>query len=79
MQLQQLKNLLTGVGDKRVSGHDRPLPGNGDAGAVELAEVLLNMVSGNLDPGFGVSDPGLGLDMVFPGRRLNNLRVALEE
>ena len=79
MQLQQLKNLLTGVGDKRVSGHDRPFPGNGDAGAVELAEVLLDMVPRNLDPGFGVSDPGLGFDMVFPGRRLNNLRVALEE
>ena len=62
-----------------MSGHDRPFPGNGDAGAVELAEVLLDMVPGNLDSGFGVSDPGLGFDMVFTGRWLNNFRVALEE
>ncbi len=50
-----------------MSGDNRPFPGNGYARAVKFAEIFFDVVAGDFDPGLGVSDPGLRLDVVLAG------------
>ena len=68
---------LTSIGDESVTRNDRSLSRDGDAGAMEVSEILLDVIPRNVDSGFGVSDARLGFDVVLASGRLKNLRVAL--
>jgi hypothetical protein len=45
---------------------------------MEVAEILFDVISRNVDSGFGISDTGLGFNMVLASGRLKNFRVALK-
>ncbi len=61
-----------------MTRNDRSFARDGDAGAVEVAEILFYMIPRNVDSGFGVSDAGLGFNVVLASGRLKNFRVALK-
>jgi hypothetical protein len=45
---------------------------------MKLAKILFNVISGNVDSGFGVSDSTFRFYMVLSSTRLDNLRIALQ-
>ena len=45
---------------------------------MKLSEIFFDVISRNVDAGFGVSDPSLGFYMVLASTWLHNFRVALE-
>ena len=70
--------VLTCVSDERVPGEPAVLARDGDARAVVVAEELLHLVSGDLDPGLSVPDAGLRFHVVLDGGIREDERVALE-
>ncbi len=61
-----------------MTRNDRSFARDGDASAVEVSEILFDVIPRNVDSGFGVSDAGLGFNVVLASGRLKNFRVALK-
>ena len=75
-----LKTLkLTCIGDKRMARYDGAFSRNGNAGTVELLEVLFNEIPMDIHGCFGVSHPRLWLHVILTTGGLHVLGIALKE